>query len=199
MPPAASTGTVSTSSTSASSGISPTAPRTWPPASTPWAMIRSQPASTACLASATEPTCQPANAPPACTRLIKPGSGVSWKNSTSRARPAASSTSSSLLRSMNGIKKLTPKGPAWACSTAATRSAKGIRLECSSMPRPPALLTAMASCGVLAPPRAACWIGTCQPTNSVKAVANMVAVSQSSAPGIARQRHPPKPLQKGPR
>jgi hypothetical protein len=48
-------------------------------------------------------------------------------------RPAASSTSSRLLRSKNGIKKLTPKGPAWACSSSAMRSTKGIGLACSSM------------------------------------------------------------------
>jgi hypothetical protein len=46
------------------------------------------------------------------------------------------------------------------------------------MPRPPALLTAAANSGVVAPPMGACWIGTRQPTSSVNAVANMAEVWQ---------------------
>jgi len=63
-----------------------------------------------------------------------------------------------------------PKGPAWN----QTRVLQHAQTTGSTD-------RAMASCGVLAPTMAACWIGTWQPTNSVKAVANMGA-------GIAKLR-----------
>jgi hypothetical protein len=55
IPPAARTCTGTASSTSPSSGSSPIVPRTWPPALMPWAMMKSQPASTASNASSREP------------------------------------------------------------------------------------------------------------------------------------------------
>ena len=53
----------------------------WPPASMPWAMMKSQPAFSAAIASATEPTCQEASAPPSCTRRTSSGSGSPQKKS----------------------------------------------------------------------------------------------------------------------
>ena len=46
-----------------------------------------------------------------------------------------------------------------------------------TMPRPPASATAAASAGVATPPIPACWIGTRQPTSSVKAVLSIVTAS----------------------
>ena len=49
-----------------------------------------------------------------------------------------------------------------------------------TMPSPPAFATAAASSGVATPPMPACWIGTRQPTRSVKAVDSI-----ASAPPIS--------------
>jgi hypothetical protein len=50
---------------------------------------------------------------------------------------------------------------------------------------------AVASCGVVAPPMATYWIGTWQPTNSVKAVANMAEVWQNSVCWHSSASSPP--------
>ena len=75
IPPAATTGTSTMSRTSASSGSSATWPRIRPPPSMPCTQTRSQPASAAALASATDPACQEARAPPSWTRATSAGSG----------------------------------------------------------------------------------------------------------------------------
>src|SRR2546428_230171 len=77
IPPAATTGTLTDGRTSPRSARRPIFPRTWPPASVPWATIRSQPARSAATASARPPRGPAGRAsppPPAatapCTRAI---------------------------------------------------------------------------------------------------------------------------------
>src|SRR5438309_2699057 len=70
-------GTLTDGRTSVRSARSPIFPRTWPPASVPWATIRSQPASSAATASAAEPACQETRAPPAWAISTNSGSGSS--------------------------------------------------------------------------------------------------------------------------
>src|SRR2546427_1548729 len=77
IPPAATTGTLTDGRTSLRSARSPIFPRTWPPASVPWATIRSQPARSAATASAAEPSCQEPRAPPAWAISTSSGSGSS--------------------------------------------------------------------------------------------------------------------------
>ena len=72
---AASTGTRTASSTSPRSRSNPIMPRTWPPAPMPWAMMKSQPASTANNASSREPIARAARAPPVWTIWTNSGSG----------------------------------------------------------------------------------------------------------------------------
>lgn len=67
-----------------------------------------------------------------------------------------------------------PKGPGLGLFALSDAVGRGIGLGCSSMPRPPALLIATASWGVVTPPIGACWIGTWQPTSWVNAVTNMM-------------------------
>src|SRR2546427_6400904 len=77
IPPAATTGTLTDGRTSPRSARRPIFPRTWPPASVPWATIRSQPARSAASASGPEPTCQETRAPPAWAISTSSTSGFS--------------------------------------------------------------------------------------------------------------------------
>src|SRR2546428_4127549 len=77
IPPAATTGTLTDGRTSPRSARSPIFPRTWPPASVPWATIRSQPARSAASASGPEPVCQETRAPPAWSISTSSTSGFS--------------------------------------------------------------------------------------------------------------------------
>src|SRR5690348_2376761 len=88
-----------------------------------------------------------------------------------------------------------PTGPAVlaaSASSAAPTSSAGMNTRLT-MPRPPASATAAASAGVATPPIPACWIGTRQPTSSVKAVlSTMTASLRESLPStVARAAEAP--------
>ncbi len=149
-----------------------------PPAPTPWAITRSAPACAAATASSLNPTCQLTSAPSAWTVATSAGSGQPQKNSTSRARRAARAKQPGSMFSISSgaTMKLTLKGrevSAWTWSM--RRSRLGSQRAVPSMPSPPTFETAAASSGDEAAPIPACWIGTAQPTSSVKRVVSIVA------------------------
>src|SRR5215472_11560968 len=171
-PPAATTGVGSTAPTTArTSGRVATSPRTWPPASQPWATITSAPAATAALASAALAAVCRTAAPAACARSMS-GAGSPQKNDTtgapsSRHQPSRSSCGKASTR-------LTPKERlvrAFVSRICSRSWASGLH-DSASMPSPPALLTAAANAGDVAPPIGAWTIGAVRPKRSVRAVRN---------------------------
>src|SRR5689334_17795899 len=88
-----------------------------------------------------------------------------------------------------------PTGPAVlavSASSAVPTSSAGMNTRLT-MPRPPASATAAASPGVATPPIPACWIGTRQPTSSVKAVLSTMTASlrESLASTVAHAAEAP--------
>src|SRR5215212_5322923 len=76
------------------------------------------------------------------------------------------------------MKKCAPIGPllSWrAWSSCATTTSGGSPVT-DTMPSPPASATAAARRGLAQPPIGACWIGTVQPTRSVKRVLSIVGL-----------------------
>ena len=72
-------------------------PWTWPPASTPWQITRSAPASSAARPAESVPTCQATRQPASCARRTSSGRTSQKKQSewTLAAKQAESSASSS--------------------------------------------------------------------------------------------------------
>ncbi len=166
MPPAAATGVGFTASTTAGmSGSVATSLHTCPPASQPCATSTSTPQSTARRASSARATVCRTLAPPACVRSTS-GAGSPQKKEitgTPSSRQTASRSSCGQWRT-----RLAPNGRSVSARVLRTwsRTASSVLQLSASMPRPPALLTAAASAGQLAPPIAAWMIGTSRPSRS---------------------------------
>src|SRR6516164_7088564 len=147
MPPAATTGTGTTASTTRGTRAKvETSPATWPPASTPCATITSMPAAAARSASATEPTWWKTLTPPACARPTY-GVGSPQKNErtgTRSSRQTATWSSAGKCRI-----RFTPNGLSVSARTRriSRRKSGGGHSWACRMPSPPALLTAATRSG----------------------------------------------------
>ena len=170
MPPAATTGTGETASTTAgTSAMVATPSQTCPPASHPCATMMSTPAATLRRASAGVPTVCITRDP------------ASWMGSTCAAGSSQNSDTTGTLcsrairiRDSRGSwrMKLIPKGRSVSSRVRSMRSPSRLsgQLTPESIPRPPALLTAATSSAVTSGPIGACTIGTSMPRRSQSGV-----------------------------
>ena len=109
MPPAATTGTGATASTTAgTSARVAVVPRTWPPASQPWATMTSAPASAARTASATLPTLIIRRAP---ASWIRPASGAGSPQNSETIGHALVEHRLDLLGDVEGEHDIGDEGP----------------------------------------------------------------------------------------
>ena len=166
MPPAAMTGISPTASTTAGmSGIVATLPRTWPPASQPWATTISTPQSTARRASLAFPTVCMTTAPPAFARETS-GEGSRQKNEMTGT--PSSKHASSRSSCGNSMFKFTANGldVSERVSRTCRRKFSSSMRHNARVPNPPALLTAAARRGPTAPAIGAWTMGTSIPRRS---------------------------------
>ncbi len=187
MPPAITTGIDTFARTACNSASRPAVPRTCPPAPIPCATTKSQPASWAATASATDPTCHAISAfPEGRARSTSDASGAVQKISTTRNRSAARSkvARSSLIQwPKNPIPTLPPAARSRARRI---RSSDDSRANSHNMPSAPACATVPANSGTATPPIAACCNGWEHPTRRV----NAVSIGPANQP-YARRARPP--------
>jgi len=182
IPPAPTTGTDPTASTTAGiKGSDATEPRTWPPASHPWATTTSTPASTTRRASSALPIVCMTSAPPAWAIGTR-GAGSPQKSETiGTPSPTTRRTRSSCGHSRI---RFTPKGRSesafiWPTISSIWSGSDQLRLI---MPSAPALLTAAARGGRARPPIGAWTIGMSMPTRRVNDVSKAAVMGISSGP-----------------
>ena len=180
MPPAATTGTSTASSTAWSSGSVPTSSRPWPPPSAPRATTTSTPARPARTASATVPAWTATRMPASRSRSTY-GSNAPKLTDTSAGRTSRHRVELGGVALERPGHQPDPYGAPPAAATAAcSRTHSGERdAPTPTIPRPPAADTAAASAPSPGPAIGAPTTGTERPNVSVSQVSIIVPLSQT--------------------
>ena len=172
MPPAATTGTRSpTSSTICGTNGNVATVPVWPPASVPCAITKSQPASTAAIAWRTLPHIDATNTLPSCsTSMISRGTPSPATNND--APPFTISSAPATMRSGSAASRSTPNGAAVSSRTCCISelSSSVDMVAAPNVPKPPASDTAATRRAKETPPIPASMTGCSMPSISVSRV-----------------------------